>query len=271
MSTVLITYSTPPPPPDPQVPHGPAIWPSGHVATHVDPVDVNPLDVSRVEAEPVETLDPTDPASPVHGGRVSSYAMATAGIDEAIAAAIAEEVARAGHRVTCRPVVAAPPSDIYDLVVAVDGLHVSHWGGPSQRSRATTTPGPTGPSTEPPYASERALRHTAAHAEGHESGVETTIPMTWCADWRAVDAWSRTLGEQLVHHLALRHELTMVRAELERCREQLRATASTAKAAPSAQRLTKASSSASDTRETDHGGYERQRLSAGVPSVRSRP
>jgi hypothetical protein len=94
--------------------------------------------------------------------------------------------------------------------------------------------------------------------------------MTWCADWRAVDAWSRTLGEQLVHHLALRRELALVQGELERCREQLRAVASTAKTAPSVQRVAQPPASAS-SRETGHGGHERQWLSGGATLVRVRP
>ena len=47
--------------------------------------------------------------------------------------------------------------------------------------------------------------------------------MTWCADWRAVDAWARSVGDHLVHELQLHTELARVRAELDRCRAMLRA------------------------------------------------
>ena len=47
--------------------------------------------------------------------------------------------------------------------------------------------------------------------------------MTWCADWRAVDAWARSVGDHLVHELELHTELVRVRAELDRCRAMLRA------------------------------------------------
>src|SRR5438309_6420828 len=38
----------------------------------------------------------------------------TAGVDEAIAAAIADELTNAGHRVTCRPSVATPGTEDFD-------------------------------------------------------------------------------------------------------------------------------------------------------------
>jgi hypothetical protein len=47
--------------------------------------------------------------------------------------------------------------------------------------------------------------------------------MTWAADWRAVEAWSRSIGEHLTQYLELRTELTRVRAELDRCRAMVRA------------------------------------------------
>jgi len=56
------------------------------------------------------------------------------------------------------------------------------------------------------------------------------------ADWRAVDAWSRTIGNDLAHCRDVRAELTRVRAELEHCLPLLHASsgpaASGADAAP---------------------------------------
>ncbi|CAN7251384.1 hypothetical protein LJR027_000956 [Terrabacter sp. LjRoot27] len=174
MCTVLITYSTPPPPPD--------------AATESHDTRVVPT------GTPVTSAGPAS----------SAYAATTAGIDEAIAASIADELSHAGHRVTCRPCVAITSREGFDLVVAVDHLHVSHWSGrPSVRGRPT----------EPPDGGSDA---------GPEDG-RATIPMTWCADWRAVDAWARSVGDHLVHYLEVRTELAHVRAELDRCRAMLRA------------------------------------------------
>jgi hypothetical protein len=133
-----------------------------------------------------------------------SFAATTAGIDEAIAASIAAELSQAGHRVTCRPCVAITSTEGFDLVVAVDRLRVSHWSGrPSVPVRPTGSP-------------------HAGPGPGPEDG-RSTIPMTWCADWRAVDAWGRSVGDQLVHFLEVRTELARVRSELDRCRAMLRA------------------------------------------------
>jgi hypothetical protein len=174
MCTVLITYSTPPPPPD--------IVPAASFTAGTSP-----------GAGTDATVGPD-----------TSFAATTAGIDEAIAASIADELARAGHRVTCRPSVATTSTEGYELVVSVDHLHVSHWSGrPSMPVRPTEPPG-------------------AGPAAGPEDG-RSTIPMTWCADWRAVDAWARSVGDHLAHFLELRTELARVRAELDRCRAMLRA------------------------------------------------
>jgi len=172
MCTVLITYSTPPPPPD---------------------------TVPQVTGE-----SPSGAGTDATAGPDSSFAATTAGIDEAIAAAIADELAHAGHRVTCRPCVAITSTDGFELVVSVDHLHVSHWSG---RPSVPVRP------TEPPE---------GGTAVGPEDG-RSTIPMTWCADWRAVDAWARSVGDHLAHFLELRTELARVRAELDRCRAMLRA------------------------------------------------
>ncbi|KRF48734.1 hypothetical protein ASH01_03405 [Terrabacter sp. Soil811] len=176
MCTVLITYSTPPPPPE----AAPESYATGVLPTGV------------------ATGAPATPPSS------SSFAATTAGIDEAIAASIADELSRAGHRVTCRPCVAITSTEGFDLVVAVDHLHVSHWSGrPSVPVRPTEPPG--------------------AGAEAGPEDGRSTIPMTWCADWRAVDAWARSVGDHLVHFLEVRTELARVRAELDRCRAMLRA------------------------------------------------
>ena len=168
MCTVLITYSTPPPPP---------------------------------EAGP-ETEPEIRPAA----GSAPSFAATTAGIDEAIAASIADELTRAGHRVTCRPSVAITSTEGFDLVVAVHGLRVRH-----SSARPSIPVQPVLPAWPPEE------RTDAAPEDGR-----LTIPMTWCADWRAVDAWSRSVGEHLVHFLEVRTELARVRAELHRCRAMLR-------------------------------------------------
>jgi hypothetical protein len=138
------------------------------------------------------------------GPSSSSFAATTAGIDEAIAASIADELSHAGHRVTCRPCVAVTSTDGFDLVITVDHLHVSHWSArPSVPVRLTERPD--------------------ARAGRLPEDGRTTIPMTWCADWRAVDAWARSLGDHLVQLLEVRTELARVRAELDRCRAMLRA------------------------------------------------
>ena len=146
MCTVLITYSTPPPPPEPRPETGPA------------------------------------------DGSAPSFAATTAGIDEAIAASIADELTRAGHRVTCRPSVAITSTEGFDLVVAVHGLRVRH-----SSARPSVPVRPVLPAWPPEE------RTDAAPEDGR-----LTIPMTWCADWRAVDAWARSFGEHLVHFLEVR-------------------------------------------------------------------
>lgn len=175
MCTVLITYSTPEPPGEPA---GPA------------PVDVD----GRDAREPREV-----PSTP-------SFAATTAGIDEAIAATVADELTRAGHRVACRPSVAVTTTTGFDLVVDVRHLRVSH--------RAGGRPRPVDPPVDRPI--DRPVDRTKDQPD-----VASTIPMTWCADWRAVDAWARSVGDHLVHVLELRTELSRVRAELDRCRTLL--------------------------------------------------
>lgn len=185
MCTVLITYSTPSPPTDTTA--------SDHGETD-----------EGLAAPPVTA--PSDPplsAIPAP----PSYAALTAGIDEAIAAAIADELTRAGHRVACRPSVAVTTTDGFDLVVAVRGLRVSH--SPRWTSRSAR-PAALGPAA-------------AGEADAAPHDGDATIPMTWCADWRAVDAWARSVGDLLVHELQLHTELARVRAELDRCRAMLRA------------------------------------------------
>ena len=181
MCTVLITYSTPRPPPE----AAPQSYATGVLQTGV-----------------ATGASATAPSS-------SSFAATTAGIDEAIAAAIADELSHAGHRVTCRPCVAITSTEGFDLVVAVDHLHVSHWSGRPLSGRPSVPARPA----EPPHAGTEA---------GPEDG-RSTIPMTWCADWRAVDAWARSIGDHLGHFLEVRTELARVRAELDRCRAMLRA------------------------------------------------
>jgi hypothetical protein len=163
MSTILITYSIPP-----------------HPSTHPDG-------------------PPAAGATAPHAGAAPSVAATIAGLDEGIAAAMSDELTRSGHHVTCRPAVAVPTTDGFDLVVEVDRLRVTHATG-------TLTTG--GHPAEP--------RSDTAGPPAR--GEESSIPLTWCADWRAVEAWARTIGEQLVHLLDVRAELARVRAELDRCR-----------------------------------------------------
>jgi hypothetical protein len=180
MCTVLITYSTPPPPREAAV--------------------VSPT--TRVV--PTRTVTPLVGDAAPAGNASSSLAATTAGIDEAIAATIADELSQAGHRVTCRPCVAVTSTAGFDLVVTVDHLHVTH------RSRR---PSVLVHRNEPPD----------RDSEGGPEDGGATIPMTWCADWRAVDAWAHSIGDHLVLVLEMRTELARVRAELDRCRAMLRA------------------------------------------------
>ena len=179
MCTVLITYSTPQPPGETTAPA---------------PVDADDRGTTTI---------PEAPSTP-------SFADTTAGIDEAIAAAVADELTRAGHRVACRPSVAVTTTNGFDLVVGVHHLRVSHWKG--------GTPRPV--DADDPEATEPGRAERLAAGEDQQD-VASTIPMTWCADWRAVDAWARSVGDHLVHVLELRTELARVRAELERCRTML--------------------------------------------------
>jgi hypothetical protein len=203
MCTVLITYPTPPPPAEEPRPR---------------------------------------PAGGDHAGgrpdRATSVASTTAGIDEAIAATIADELSSVGHQVTCRPCVATPVTGGYDLVVDVERLRVTHRGSPTQRA---------------PRRRRSLLPDRAPSPDRNHSG-ESTIPMTWSADWRAVDAWARTIGDSLARYLELRNELTRVRTELEHCRELLHAaTAPTPPPAVEAPHLTSA--------EKSHGRHRHRRLS----------
>ena len=179
MCTVLITYSTPQPPGETTAPA---------------PVDADDRGTTTI---------PEARSTP-------SFADTTAGIDEAIAAAVADELTRAGHRVACRPSVAVTTTNGFDLVVGVHHLRVSHWKG--------GTPRPV--DADDPEAAEPGRAERLAAGEDLQD-VASTIPMTWCADWRAVDAWARSVGAHLVHVLELRTELARVRAELERCRTML--------------------------------------------------
>ena len=192
MCTVLITYSTPPPPPA--------------AAGSPDDPDVH---------------EPTDAAS---------VQLMVAGIDEAIAETIATGLARAGHQVVCRPCVAKTTTERgFDLVVVVDHLHVTHR---SDTGWPRVTGGAEG---TPPYAAGRAVGEATQGVRGQEDAAgtpsptpgpslgEATIPMTWCADFRAVEAWGRSIADHLVRFLELRAELVRVRAELVRCRALLKA------------------------------------------------
>ena len=187
MCTILITYSTPPAPPPRE--------------------DADHRGAATVDDTP-------------------SVELMVAGIDEAIAATIATELARAGHRVTCRPCVATTTELGFDLVVVVDHLHVSHRSG----SDGPLSPDDAG--VAQPYAVERARRSDAPRIRQHELVLgapiraplgESTIPMTWCADWRAVEAWARSIGDHLARFLEMRAELVRIRAELVRCRALLKA------------------------------------------------
>lgn len=204
MCTVLITYPTPPPPAE---------------EPRLQPVDGD-LTSARVD-------------------RTTSVASTTAGIDEAIAATIADELSSVGHQVTCRPCVATPVTGGFDLVVDVERLRVTHRGTPTQRA---------------PRQRRSLLPDPAPSDERNHSG-ESTIPMTWSADWRAVDAWARTIGDSLARYLELRSELTRVRTELDHCRELLHA--ATAPPAPAsvveAPHLTGA--------DTSRGRHRHRRLS----------
>lgn len=201
MCTVLITYSTPPPPsetagPVPTGAGGEAVRPfTGPAAADRPATSTPPMSSARTATE-------TPPPAP-------SFAATTAGIDEAIAATIADELTRAGHRVACRPSVAVTTTNGFDLVLAVHRLRVSHRDGGA----------PQPVDADDPESVE------VAAGTGTPNDGESTIPMTWCADWRAVDAWARSVGDHLVHLLELRTELTRVRAELDRCRTMLLATA----------------------------------------------
>lgn len=192
MGSVLVTYSTPPAPPDEA------------------PCDRTASDAKYSHRSP-RADGPVDRPD-AHGGAAPDFAATAAGIDEAIAAGITRELAGAGHRVACRPFVAAPPTDVFDLVVVVDGLRVSHREAGARRLEASGPP-PAVPSGPPsPYAVPTGR-------------ADASIPLTWCADWRAVEAWSRTVGGQLAALLEVRAELARVRAELDRCRERARSAA----------------------------------------------
>lgn len=204
MCTVLITYSTPPAPP----------------AAGAE------VDAGARGRDPADPLDPADPADPAGA---ASVRLMVAGIDEAIAETIATELARAGHRVTCRPCVATTTTERgFDLVVVVDHLHVTHrsdtvWGQVAGTPEDTLAyaAGPAGAEGTPRIRDHdpdpRDLRD-AAPATG-----EATIPMTWCADFRAVEAWGQSIADHLVRFLELRSELVRIRAELVRCRALLKA------------------------------------------------
>jgi hypothetical protein len=179
MSTVLVTYQTPPPP---------RVWDRGS-----DPVepDVPAVWVGRPPASVASTL---------------------AGVDEAIAATIAEELSLDGHLITCRPGVATPVTGGYDLVVDVDRLRVTYRTSPAV-ARCGTHRG-----DEP--------AHRAAPAGSIKStDGQFVLPVTWATDRRAMDAWARTIGDILAGFLELRTELTRARAALERCRSVLQPSA----------------------------------------------
>ncbi|MFM6851694.1 MAG: hypothetical protein ACKOVB_21585 [Terrabacter sp.] len=154
--------------------------------------------------------DRTDPADSAGAAETPSVQLMVAGIDEAIAETIATGLARAGHQVICRPCVAKTTTERgFDLVVVVDHLHVTH------RSDSSW-PRVSGGVEGTPYA--------AGPAGGRGPALgEATIPMTWCADFRAVEAWGRSIADHLVRFLELRAELVRLRAELVRCRALLKA------------------------------------------------
>ena len=201
MCTVLITYSTPPPPSETTTPVQ-----IGLVPEATAPVPTTASKASSVGEPSTSSTEPatcdvvTEVAPPA-----PSFAAATAGIDEAIAATIADELTRAGHRVACRPSVAVTTTNGFDLVLAVHRLRVSHRDGGAPQAIDADDPESV----------------KVAPGSGTPNDGESTIPMTWCADWRAVDAWARSVGDHLVHLLELRTELARVRAELDRCRTML--------------------------------------------------
>ncbi|MGO4596397.1 hypothetical protein [Terrabacter sp. 2RAF25] len=196
MCTVLITYSTPPAPP------APGAEPRAEVGAGADGRD---------------TADSTGAAS---------VQLMVAGIDEAIAETIATELARAGHRVTCRPCVATPTTERgFDLVVVVDHLHVTHHSDtvlPQESSAPDGTvpyaAGLTGDDATPRVRELEPDLRAPTPATG-----EATIPMTWCADFRAVEAWGQSIADHLVRFLELRSEVVRIRSELVRCRALLKA------------------------------------------------
>jgi hypothetical protein len=209
MCTVLITYSTPPPPSETTtaVQTGPVREATAPPAVPA-PASAEAMATSVPAASstaPGATCDVATGVTPP----VPSFAAATAGIDEAIAATIADELTRAGHRVACRPSVAVTTTNGFDLVLAVHRLRVSYRDGGA----------PQAIDADDPESVE------VAPGTGTPNDGESTIPMTWCADWRAVDAWARSVGDHLVHLLELRTELGRVRAELDRCRTMLLAAA----------------------------------------------
>ncbi|GAA2745113.1 hypothetical protein GCM10009868_25420 [Terrabacter aerolatus] len=216
MCTVLITYSTPQPPGE---------------TTAAATV---PTDEADHRATPAPGPLPAEP----------SFAATTAGIDEAIAATVADELTRAGHRVACRPSVAVTTTNGFDLVVAVHHLRVSHSNGGRPRHVDPEDP-------------EGAAGHGAARSSGDQHPDEaSTIPMTWCADWRAVDAWARSVGDHLVHVLELRTELARVQAELDRCRAMLRA------ATPEPRALSAVELGRPTARNVPHGSHRAHRPAA---------
>lgn len=212
MCTVLITYSTPP-----------------------------PAEPRRQPAEGEALGEPVDPAP-------TSVEATTAGIDEAIAATIADELSLAGHQVTCRPCVATPVTGGFDLVVDVDRLQVTHRGASSRRALHPHRDRLPEPSPD----------------RQHEG--ESSIPLTWGADWRAVDAWARTVGDGLAGYLELRSELTRVRAELEQCRALLHAATAPAAPATPATQPSAVEVPHPRGREQGHGRHRHRRLSAAGPS-----
>ncbi|GAA2467247.1 hypothetical protein [Terrabacter carboxydivorans] len=222
MCTVLITYSTPQPLDETTAPGASA----------------------EVGGAPSVPTTPSPAAAP-------SFAATTAGIDEAIAAAVADELTRAGHRVACRPSVAVTTTNGFDLVVAVHRLRVSHSNG--------GWPLPVDPD-DPETAAQDGVDRFESDQHHDEA---STIPMTWCADWRAVDAWARSVGDHLVHFLELRTELARVRAELDRCRVMLLATTPEARplSAPELGRPANRDGDRDVGRE-GHGGRRTHRLAA---------
>ncbi|GAA2032825.1 hypothetical protein GCM10009740_23820 [Terrabacter terrae] len=247
MTTVLITYPTPPSPSaEPRrEPHGTGATPD----TMPDTMPHTTPDTTVPAGTPVPVEPPV--ASVASVASEPSVASTTAGIDEAIAATIADELSLAGHHVTCRPCVATPVTGGYELVVDVDRLRVTHRGGPTGRGR---------------HARRVHLPDRTPSTETDRSG-ESTIPMTWGADWRAVDAWARTVGDSLVRYLELRVELTRVRSELEHCRSLLQAATSQSATeqavpiVPTAPTPPLVAAPRPAARESGHGGHRHRRLS----------